>query len=751
MRKKRNNYRMLRTNVKILYSTLFLAFLLLLFIYRLINLQIIDKYEYKTKGNIAAKIGKEIKPERGDILDRNGNPLAVSRKIDSLYILPVVNEEENKKARALIKNEKKLEKLNEDEKKEVLKKAEKAVYKDEEIKKISQILSIDEKEIYELINKGKEGYIYHSLNKSQKSQIEILNLPYLIFMPVDERFYPNKELAANAIGFVEEEKAQYGLEKYYDKFLAGESGYREFYKSVNGTEIPYTKNENRDPEDAKNIKSTIDLELQNIVYKHLKDAMITTRSMSATAVLMDPNNGEVLAMQSFPTFDPNKPRELSSEIDKLFLSNLEEEKKVDYLFNKWDNNAVSMEYDPGSVYKVITSAIALETNNDIKNKVYQDDGYYELAPGVVIKSWRYWDPHGPQNLREALKNSSNPVFVQVAKDIGKEKYIDFGHTLRLGKKTGIDLPNEISGFFPDDYNISDVDFGTMSYGHYVNVSPIQILSSLNSTVNGGRYFKPRMVKEVINDANETVFDLSAEYQGLTVSQSTSKEINEYLEYTADSYGLNTDELKFGAKTGTTEKYNTHSIFKNESDTMESVFTSIFVTYPSKNPKYTLLVVFDEPLSHTLAADTAKPVAKDIMYDVAEYELGRPLKMESNKDLVKIPNVIGKTFEEASKVLEEANILTKTNQKIGRYNIISDQNPKENNHIKTNSAISLQFSDSIKVPKMIDVNTENAREILEINNVNFKIEGEGEKILSQSINEGEIVKQDQEIIFYTEEQ
>ncbi|QZO77278.1 PASTA domain-containing protein [Helcococcus kunzii] len=750
MSKKRNKRKMLRTNVKISFSTLLLAFLLLGFIYRLVNLQIVDKYQYKTKGNVAAKVGKVIKPERGNILDRNGNPLAISRKIDSLYLLPVISEEESKKAKEVLRNDVEFEKLDKEKQEELRKQASKAIYKNEEIQKIAKILDIKAEEIYKLIDKGKEGFIYNSLNKSQKSQIELLNLPYLLFMPVDERFYPNNELASNAIGFIEDDVAKYGLEKYYDKFLSGESGYREFYKSVNGTEIPYTKTENKNSEDAKNIKSTIDIELQNILYKHLKDAMITTRSMSATAVLMNPNNGEVLAMQSFPTFDSNKPRDLSSEIDKLFLSNLDDKKQVDYLFRKWENNAVSMEYDPGSVYKVVTTAIALETNSDIKKKIYQDDGFYELAPGVVIKSWRFWDPHGPQNLREALKNSSNPVFVQVAKDIGKEKYVEYGHTLRLGKKTGIDLPNEINGFFPKDANISDVDFGTISYGHYVNVSPIQILSTLNSIVNGGRYYKPRVVKEIMDKSNEKVFDISEEYLGNTISETTSKEVKEYLEYTAESYGLNTEELKFGAKTGTTEKYNTHSIFKNESDTIESVFTSIFVTYPSDNPKYTLLVVFDEPLSHTLAADTAKPVAKDIMYDVAEYDLGRPLKNDNNKDLVKIPNLIGKTFEEASKILDESNILAKTNQKIGRYNIISDQNPKENNLIRANSSISLRFSDNIKVPSMIDMNTETAKKILELNNVNYKISGEGDKIISQSIKEGEIINQNQEIIFYTEE-
>lgn len=750
MKKEFKKDKMLRTNVKITYLTFILAFFVLLYIYRLFELQVIDRFNYQSKGNNISRIGDVIDPDRGNIFDRNGNPIAISQKIDSLYLLPVTSEINAKKAENMIKDEKRFNSLSNSEKQRYTKLTSIPTYKDEQIEKLSKILNIKSSEIYSMIENEEEGFIYRALNKSQKSQIESLGINYVRFISVNERYYPNNELASNAIGFVEQGEAKYGLEKYYDKVLSGVSGYREFYKALHGTEIPYSGNENFEETEANNIVTTIDIQLQNILYNRLKDAIISTRSMSATAILMNPNNGEVLAMQSFPTFNPNKPRDFSSEIDKIFLSNLEEKDHTDYLFNKWNNKAVSMEYDPGSVYKTITAAIALEADNSIKDKIYQDEGYYELAPGVIIRSWRYWDPHGPQNLREGFMNSSNPVFVQVAKDIGKEKYIEYGQAFKFGKKTEIDLPNEITGFYPENSDISDIDFGTMSYGHYINVSPIQILSALNSVVNGGKYYKPHMVKSIVNDKNEVKFDLSEEYSSKTISESTSKEIREYLEYTADSYGLNTEELKFGAKTGTTEKYKTESIFKNINDTIQTVYTSIFVTYPSDAPKYSLLIVLDEPLTNSLAADTAKPVAKEIMYDVAAYDMGKPVDVKSDELLIKVPNIIGMSFEEASIELEKLNLLSKTSQKIGRYHIINGQSPSEDNLVEKNTPISLKFDNKIKVPNLINKNIDEVVKILEINNIKFSIEGNGTKVLSLSYNEGDIISEDENIIIKTEE-
>lgn len=742
MRNKEKNKKKLKTNDKIHYLSLFLAFLFLVYIFRLFNLQILDKDNYRSKGNKVSRIGNVVNPDRGNIFDRNGNPLAVTQKIDSLYLLPAISKEKSLAAENIRKNEEQFNNLSEEEKEEVVKLSSLPTYNETEIEKLSNILSIDKNEILGKLDKSEEGFIYRALNKAQKSQIEVLNLNYIRVVSVDERYYPNKEVSSSILGFVENNEGQYGLEKYYNTVLSGKSGYKEFYKALHGTEIPFSGSDDKKAEDADNLKTTLDIELQNILYKNLKDALIYNKAMSASAILMDPNNGEVLAMESLPTFDANNPRDLSNDIDKTFVEKMEGDEHLDYLYSKWNNKNVSFEYDPGSVFKVLTSAIALEVDNSLKDKIYEDKGFYNLAPGVVIKSWRYWDPFGKQTMKEALKNSSNPVFVDIAKDIGKKRFIDYGHSFRLGQKTQIDLPSEITGYFPKDENISDVDFGTMSYGHHTTVSPIQIMSSLNSAINGGKYFKPTVAKEILDKNNKPVYKLPENFMGKTISESTSKEIRDYMEYTAENYGLNTKDVKFGAKTGTTIKYNTNSKF-NE-DGQEPIVASIYITYPADNPKYSLILVIDEPLSN-YATTSATPFAKKIMYEVAERDLGEPIKVENDEKLISVPDLVGLTFMEASNEIEDININLSTKQKIGMFNIIKNQTPLRDDLIEENSVISLEFEDKIKVPNLIDQDIELVKKLLDRNLVKYEIKGEGNKVIKQSKKSGEIIDIKEKII------
>lgn len=747
MKIKNKKRKALKTNKKIIFLSGFLAFLFLGFIVQLFRLQILDVNNYKSKGNNQSRISSETRDDRGDIFDRNGNPLAVTQKVDSLYLLPVTSEGNSKNAEAVRQNEEQFNKLNQKQKDEIVKQSSLPIYKEKDIEKLALILGISKNEIFEKIAEGKEQYIYKALNNNQKSQIDLMNLKYLRIISTSERFYPNKEMLSNTLGFLEDGEAKYGLEKYYDQVLSGKPGYREFYKALQGTEIPYTNNKSINFEESDNIVTTINVDLQKILYKHLKTALLNTKAMSATAILMDPNTGEVLAMDSLPTFDSNHPRELNSEIDKIYLDKMGENKSTDYLLSKWSNKAVSMTYDPGSVYKTITASIALEADSKLKDKIYDDNGYYTLAPGVVIKSWRYWDPHGKQDLKEAFKNSSNPVFVQVAEDVGKARYIDYGQSFRLGEKTGIDLPNEAKGFYPKNSNISDVDFGTMSYGHFINANPMQIISSLNSTVNGGKYFKPHILKEIVDKNNKKIFESKSQMLGRTISEKTSEEIRSMLEYTADSYKYNTEELKFGAKTGTTVKYKSESIFVAKDDNSQQNVTSVFVAYPSHSPKYTLLVVLDEALSSGFAGQTAAPVGKDIIYEVAQYELGKPINVENDKKLVELPDFKGKTFEEASQEIEKLGIKASSKEDIGMYHIISGQDPKVGNLIEESSVIKLTFEKKIRIADFKDFDVKNLKELLELNKIKYEIKGDGKKVESQSIKAGTIVS-DKEVIKFT---
>lgn len=738
--------KMLKTNDKIRLLILFLAFFAFMYIIRLFNLQVIDIFDYKSKGENISMIGDVVEPKRGNILDRNNNPLAISQNIESLYLLPVTTKEKSLEADNIRNDIEKFNKLSEEEQKYYTKISSLPTYEDEDIIKLSKILNIESKEIFDMVENGTEGFIYRSLNRAQISQIDLLDLNYLMYINQNDRYYPNGEILSNTLGFLEDDgSANYGLEKQYDDLLSGEKGYKEYFKAIQGTEIPYTKNATYDPKDANNLVTSINLDFQKIIYNRLKEAFFELTPYSITAILSDPNNGEILAMETLPTFDSNNPRAFNQDIDEIVTKNMNQTEKVEYMLSKWNNRAVSMQYEPGSVYKIVTSAIALEADNSLKDKIYQDNGYYDLGDGSIIRSWRYWDPHGPQKLKEAFKNSSNPVYAQLAEDITKEKYIEYALPFRLGMLSGIDLPNESVGFFPKDTSLTDVDYGTLSFGYYTTVNPVQFIASLNSTVNGGKYYKPHIGTKVVDKDGTVLYEFESEYKGRIVSEDTSREIRDYMEYTAQDYGLNTEELKFGAKTGTAYKNTLENNLRDENKDNIDARTSIYVTYPASNPKYSLLIVVDEPLNRNTSDTTSLPVAKKIMYDLVEYEKKAPVELNHNAQLVKIPDVTNKTVKEAKKIIESLNLKVNIEGEYGQLSIVDSQYPASNNSIEIDSTIKLKINNSIQMPNLIDLDIIEAEEILDDNKIKYKFEGEGKKVINQSVKPQDIFNREEEII------
>lgn len=745
--RKRENSKKLKTNSKIYITTMFLAFLILIYIFRLFQLQIADAFNYKSKGDSVSRIGRLIEPERGKILDRNNSELAGNKEIESLYILQVTDTESSKKAEDLRFDEGRFNKLSEEEKEKVIKLSSLPIYKNEEIEKIANILNIDQSSIFNFIKNGKEGYIAKSINKTQKSQIEALNLKYLLIIPSNERIYPNKDLLASVLGFVDNNGvANNGLESYYNDLLSGKLGYREFFKAIQGTEIPYTKNKNVETEESKNVVTSIDLELQKILTKQLKDAFYQHKTNISGGIISNPNTGEILAMESLPNFDLNKPRDLSSEMDKIYIENMDDSQKTKYLLSRWKNNNVESTFDPGSVFKIISSVVGMEANPSLKNKIYQDNGYFELAPGVVIKSWRYWNPHGPQNLKEAIKNSSNPVFVQYTRDIGKKDYIKYASMFNFGKKTQIDLPREAVGFFPKDANISDVDFGTLSYGHYVNTTPIQMITAMNSVVNGGKLYRPSLLKKIVNNNGEILYEKKYEHISQTISKKTSDEILEMMKYAADSYNLNKDNnFNVVAKTGTTVKYDTNSYFGKFTKDHPGEIASLFAAYPKENPKISIYVFFDQSTTknpYHLGMEFVKRIINEIENKNQDKSNILNNNIANTENLIKVPNIVGLTVEEALELLDKSDLKMQSNSNLGRYHIINKQKPEVANYISKDIQIEIEVSNKIKMPNLINQKAEEIKKLLELNKINFEFEGDGKIIMEQSIKANEIIDENE---------
>lgn len=744
----KNNKKKLKTNDKIKIFIMFLAFILLIFLIRLLNLQIFDVYNYKNKGKNISVVGEIVKPNRGNILDRNNKALAISQEVENLYLLRATSKEKYERAEKIKQNTQIYNELSREEKLGYENTLSLPVYNDDDILKLSNILEIDKENIYKLLDKEAEGYIYKSLSTNQKSQIDLLNLNYLRILKSNERYYPNNNLLSNTIGFLDnDDKAYYGLEAYYDELLSGKNGYKEFFKAMQGTEIPYTKSTKIDSVEASNIITTIDLDLQNILTEAVNNAFIKYLPMSINAVLMNPNNGEILAIESLPGFNLNNPRSLESEIDKLFLNKLDANKISSYLQSRWNNKLVSSQYDPGSVQKVITTAIAVESNISLTNKVYNDRGYIDLANNVRIYNWLK-SPLGPMNIKEALIQSSNPVFVEIARDIGKKDFIEYAKPFRFGNKTQIDLPGEVSGFFPDSYKINDVDFGTLSYGHYLNVNTLQLVSAVNSVVNGGNFYKPHLLKEISDKNNQIIFKNEDNFLGKTVSDKTADIVRAYMKETGDNYSLNKSlGINVAAKTGTSVKYNKTTIFEETPDD-ETVITSIYTAFPAENPKYSLYISFDEPQKSKLSSGAPRETTVNIIKNILKFKQENISKLDN--DNIVIPSIKGKTVEEAIILLNEKDLKLKLDEKVGKYHIVKNQYPEENNLITKNQAINAEIENYVKLPKIEGLNIEYAKKMLEINHIKYKIVGDGNTVIKQSIETGQIVIDDSEIILYTEE-
>lgn len=727
----------LTTNDKIRIFMFVIAFLIFVYIIKLASLQIFDIYNFKNKGDKVSKYEQIVSPDRGEIFDSKGRALAITQKSENVYMLRTIRSQDKTNAENYIKNEEEFSKLDEKQQAQVRIDADLIEITDEQIDNLAKALDINKRIIVKMVDEKSEGYLLKSISAGIKKRLMAYDFPFIQILTSNERYYPNKEMLAKTIGFIDQDGSGYGLEKYYDEVLSGSKGYREFYKALRGTSLPYETDKYVEPKKSNNLVTTIDEDMQKIVYDALNRTFIRETPKNATAILMDPNTGGVLAMDSLPTFDPNNPRNMNSEIDKLFLSKIKGRDVEEYMLSRWMNEGVSMIYEPGSVFKSITTAIALESKPELENKKFHCEGHIEIAPGVTIKCISYDNPFGEQSMKEAFSNSCNTSYVKMIREINREDFVNYGSSLRFGVKTNIDLPMEYEGIFPVDTDIDDVDFAPMSYGHSLSVTPIQMLSALNATVNGGIYYRPHIVSKLVDDKMNTVFEFKNNKLNQVLSEETSKKMREMYQNNArEMHAFENSKLKLGAKTGTAVKVESVNPLKTKDNNVETNVVSVFVSYPIDAPKYTLLVVIDEALVDPKSTTTAAKLALEIFEGIAKLENSTNVIKEKKSELVRVPNLIGKTLGESKQILEELGInFELENSSMAQFHIIDKQFPEKDNLVNKNTVIKLgqtKGKEMIRVPKVVGLSVEKAKEILQLNHIKFEVEGNGETITEQSV-------------------
>ncbi|USK35597.1 stage V sporulation protein D [Bacillus sp. F19] len=585
-------------------------------------------------------------PERGEILDRNGVKLATNMSAPSVLVVP--RQVENPADTA---------------------------------EKLASVLNMSKERAYELITKKQsiqrinpEG---RKISHEKAKELRALGLKGVYIAEDSKRHYPFGSYLSHVLGFAGiDNQGLLGLESYYDEQLKGTKGYVKFYSDAKGKRMPEEADEYTAPIDGLNLKLTIDSKVQTIVERELDNAQAAYNPDGMIAIAMNPKNGEILAMSSRPDFDPADFR----NVDPL-------------IYNR--NLPVWSSYEPGSTFKIITLAAALEENKvDLQKEHFHDGGSVKVG-GARLKCWKRGG-HGSQSFLEVVQNSCNPGFVELGQRLGTNTLFKYIQNFGFGQKTGIDLQGEGRGILFNVKNVGPVEQATTAFGQGVSVTPIQQVAAVSAAVNGGTLFTPFIAKEWIDPiTGDIVSQTAPEAKRRVISEETSKQIRYALEsVVAQGTGRNAfvDGYRVGGKTGTAQKVKDGVYLKN------NYIVSFIGFAPADDPEIVVYAAVDNPKGTVQFGGTVvAPIVGNIMEDSLR-ELGvKPRKDQIEKEykwldtkLVNVPNVVGLTTKE----LREQMVNLKLDI-AGSGDLVIQQSPAEGVKVKEGSTLRLYLGKSDK--------------------------------------------------------
>ena len=546
-------------------NMLFICFTIFVcLIVRLGFIQCVQGEELKTLAYEQQTLDRSINPKRGTIYDSSGkNVLAISSTVETVTVNPGNIEKEDKEKVA---------------------------------KKLSEIFSLDYETVLKKVNK--RSSIETIVKKVDKEKTDELRIwmeqnNILTGINIDEdtkRYYPNGNLASQIIGFCgSDNQGLDGIEAKYDDELKGEKGSIKRHTDAKGSEIGEEGENYVSAVDGNDLVLTIDLNIQSIAEKYLEEACIDNECTDGgNIVIMNPKNGDILAMATYPSYNLNEPFEAYTDELKQNWDNMSQSEKTTSLQAVWRNKAIADTYEPGSVFKIITASAALEegiTDTDNEGE-FCCTGGIEVA-GVRIKCWRYYRPHGSESLRQALMNSCNPVFIGLGQKMGVETYYNYLEKFRLLEITGIDLPGEANSIFLKEDKVGPVELATISFGQRFEITPIQLVTAVSAVANGGTSVKPRVVKQIINSKTKEITDIPVGNKGTVISKETSEKVLSMMEsVVSEGTGKNAKVAgyRIGGKTGTSE----------DGVNTNKYVTSFLGVAPIDDPQVVLLVTLYNP-------------------------------------------------------------------------------------------------------------------------------------------------------------
>ena len=682
-----------------------------LLLVKMLYLTVIKGPELAEEAETQWKSEMNLTAMRGNIVDRNGSILVTSTNVYRIEV-------DMDTLKTYIEDEKTtVEKVSSD---------------------LAEALGESYDDIYGKLSDEENRFIILSkgLEKDVIDKVKSLEIRGLVYYDEIERYYPNGNYLSQVLGIINSEGVGLtGLELQYDDYLSGLSGIRIGGVDAYSNDLPFVSGKQTNAINGKDIVTTIDENLQYYAELVANEGLETYKAKRVSITIMNPNNGEILAMASTPGYDPNDPYE--------GYENFEGDTENDKIQNMWRNSIVSDTYEPGSTFKIITMAAAMEEGLIHDDDVFVCNGSKTFGD-VNVHCWNL-SGHGEQTAAEILKNSCNVGFMELGARLGAEKLNEYIKKLGFGSITGIDLPGEAEGIVKSTNSISDIDLATIAFGQTNTLNALQLLTAVNAVANGGNLIQPHIVKEITHkDSNgNTIVDKTIEGKTTenVLSEKTSATLREYLERTATQdagAGTFVQGYDIGGKTGTAQKVD----IETGSYSADKYIASMVAMTPVDDPQLTVYISVDEPSTGVYyGGQVASPLMKKLFSHIFAY-IESPTGKASysiSKDVV-IPEVRGKSIEEAKSILEENGLGCEIN---GDGNTIVSINPYPGTTVKAGSKITLTASskssidNKIIMPDLAGTTVEFAINLLDNLGLQYEYEGSG-KVVEQSISSGELI-------------
>lgn len=687
-----------KSKERVLWLLGFFIIALIALFFRMFYWQIIKGPELKSNAYSQQTKNRTISPSRGKIYDSNGVVLAESVTVETISITPKNIKEKEKTAKGL-----------------------------------SELLNLDYETLLTKTKKNTADEIIakkldQSVTSKVRNWINEENIKGVNIYEDTKRNYPQGALLAHVLGFCgTDNQGLEGLELKYESLLKGVAGQLVVGTDATGAELPLTDEKYIPPEDGLSLVLTIDSSIQYYVESYLDQAYADNTPVDyVDCTVMNPKTGDILAMAVSPDYDPNEPFAIPKGYEDIWDTMTVSEKTTAWQ-TIWKNRVVTDVYEPGSVFKTVTAAIAIEEGivKNIDSKEFVCTGRLKIE-GWDIKCWRYYNPHGTQSLREGLMNSCNPVAMTLALRVGKERYYSYLNALKVSQKTGVDLPGEVSGSIHKIQNVTDSTIASASFGQGFTLTQLNMLNVMCSIANDGVLMQPRIVKEIKNSVGEVIQKNDPIAIKQVFSEAASDAVLDMMKSVVSSGTGRNGQVKgyyIAGKTSTAEQG------RGENKTYVASFVALA---PADDPEVAIIVNVVNPRGprgHSGGA-VAAPIAANIMENVLEH-LNIPKDYSDTKDTtvkVNVPDVTQRTVGEATRMLTEAGLKYSVDTTNANAIVVS-QVPAAGEILVEKSLVKLYLQGNDTrfntiVPNIVGMDIVSATKTLSDANLNIKISGSG---------------------------